>query len=196
MTTLNLFESGKAINGGAKLRGSAQIIINADGTKPRMFAKFDDTLNELVGELVLTNVWNKNLPTHYTIGRNLRQDYANALQMKRGIFVMKAMLDENYLYKIHLSFIDSSTEEFKTIKFIGISYDAKERTLEIPRFKNDDYEVFLEESLVGMLKPAFDAVTARCVKRDFINKLSYAFTLNKYGCPVDQRNRTIQQVCG
>ena len=74
MTSLYLLEVGKAHLENDKIKGVAQVIVNADGTKPRMLASFDDTLNELVGELILVHQWNQNLPTHCTIGRNLKRD--------------------------------------------------------------------------------------------------------------------------
>jgi len=192
MTTLHLLEIGKAVIEGGTIKGSAQVIINADGSKPRMLASFDATLNELVGELVLTDIWNETLPTHYTIGRKLRNDYANALKMNRGIFILKATKQDKCLYELELSFIDSTTSEFKVIKFSGIIYNSKLRTISIPKCNNEDHEVFLEEVLTTLLKPAFEAVTQRCVRLDFVNKLHHAFTLNKYGCPVDQRNAVLQ----
>ena len=192
MSSLHLLEVGKASKQSKSIKGSAQIIINADGTKPRMLAQFDDTLNELVGELVLVHEWNKSLPTHYTIGRNLRRDYADALKMKRGIFVMKSSLKEDYHFEIEVSFIDSSTPIFQVLTLGGIDYDSTTRIITIPKCENDDHEVFLEESLVGILQPAFQAVIQRTMSLDFISRLHYGFTLNKYGVPIDQRNRAIQ----
>jgi len=196
MTELKLIETGKAIRDGNQLNGAAQILINADGTRPRLWARFDESLNELVGELVLVNEWEKTLPSHYTIGRNLRKDYADALGMKKGIFLMKAFVAGDCLFNLQLHFIDSSTSEFKVKSFEEIMYDIKRRELCIPKCDTDDQEVFLEESLTGMFKQAIEAVTSRCVKLDFVNRLHYAFTLNKYGVPIDQRNKTEQSVCG
>lgn len=196
MTSLHLLEVGKAHLFNDKIKGAAQVVVNADGTKPRMLASFDDTLNELVGELVLVSEWNKNLPTHHTIGRNLRRDYADALKLKRGIFFLSSTLKEDYHFDIEVSFIDSSTPEFQVLQFTGIDYDSKTKILTLPKCENDDHEVFLEEALPGILNPAFNAVIQRCMSLGFINRLHYGFTLNKYGVPVDQRNRVLQQVCG
>jgi hypothetical protein len=194
MTSLHLLEVGKAQIENDRIKGTAQVIVNADGTKPRMLASFDDTLNELVGELVLVHQWNKNLPTHFTIGRNLRHDYADALNLKRGVFILKSTLKEDYNFDIELSFIDSSTPQFQIVTFKGIDFDATKRVIALPKCATDDHEVFLEEVLVGMLNPAFQAATQRCMRLDFVNRLHHAFTLNKYGVPVDQRNREVEQI--
>jgi len=194
MTSLHLLEVGKARIENDRIKGTAQVIVNADGTKPRMLASFDDTLNELVGELVLVNEWNKNLPTHFTIGRNLRHDYAEALKLKRGIFIMKSILKEDYHFDIELTFIDSSSTQFQVLTFNGIDYDSTKRVIALPKCEEENHEVFLEEVLTGMLNPAFQSVTQRCMKLDFVNRLHYGFTLNKYGVPFDQRNRKIEQV--
>ena len=196
MNILHLYEMGKGTMKDDKIGGTAQVVINADGTKPRLFARFDDNINELVGELVLVPEWNKTFPTHYTIGRKLRNDYADALKMIRGIFLMKAHIKENLHFGIDLSFIDSSTQEFATLNFQEVDYDATSRMLAIPHCENDDHEVFLEEAMVGILYPAFLAVTNRCMKYDFVPHLHYGFTLNKYGVPVDTRNRIVEQVRG
>ena len=191
MTMLHLTEKGKAQVENDIIRGAAQVVVNADGTKPRMLAQFNDTINELTGELVLVSEWDKNHPTHYTIGRNLRRDYADAIQMKRGLFVLKSELKENFTFGIEVTFIDSSLSEFKTLSFKGIVYDPTQKTIELPRLAVEDHEVFLEETLVGILYPALNAATQRCMKLDFVNRLHYGFTLNKYGVPLDQRNRVI-----
>ena len=195
MTFLHLYENGKAHLRKNKLSGRAQVIVNADGTKPKMFASFDDTLNELVGELVLVHKWDETLPSHHTIGRNLRWDYADALKMRKGLFILNAVIKEDYHFNIDVSFIDSSTPQFQILSFSGIDYDTTTRTLTLPNCKEDDHEVFLEEAIPGMLNPAFNAVIQRCSSVGYVNRLYHGFTLNKYGVPVDQRNRVIQQVC-
>jgi hypothetical protein len=194
MSKLELYETGKGIQLNNKLFGSAQVIVNADGTKPRMLAQFDDTLNELTGKLILVHKWNESYPTHYTIGKTLRKDYANVLKLRKGVFSLKASLLEDYTFNIILSFIDSTTCQFETITFEGINYDAMTRTIKLPYPENDDYQVFLEESLTGMLNPAFEAVLTRCSKIGFVNKLYHGFTVNKYGFCYDTRNRNVIEV--
>jgi hypothetical protein len=194
VSRLELVEVGKGIQKDNKLYGSAQVIINADGTKPRMLALFDDTLNELTGKLILVHKWNESYPTHYTIGKTLRKDYANVLKLRKGVFCIKVTLLEDYSFDVVLSFIDSTTPEFETIEFKGINYNAMTRTITLPYGDNDDYQTFLEESLTGMLNPAFESALARCSKIGFVNKLYHGFTINKYGFCYDTRNRNVIEV--
>ncbi len=194
MSKYELYESGKGSREEAGVVGRAHIVINADGTKPRMMGNFDDTLNEVVGKTILVDKWNDSFPMYYTTGKNLRKDYADALQAKRGMFTLEANLLADNSFDIELCFVDSSTPDFEVISFRGINFDVSTRILKLPFLENDDHSVFLEEALPGMLRPAFDAVIARCAKLGFVNKLYYGFTVNKYGCPVDQRNRVLVQV--
>ena len=195
MSKFEVYEIGKGMRTGATIEGNAHICINADGTKPRMSAQFNDTLNELVGVMVLVDKWQESFPMHYTVGKTLRKDYANALGVRKGVFTMEATLLHDYTFGIELSFIDTSSSDFEIVSFKGILFDPNERTIQLPQLENDDHTVFLEESLVGMLKPGFEAVIARCSKIGFVNKLYHGFTVNRYGVCVDQRDRTLVQVC-
>lgn len=195
MAGLHLLEYGKAYIENGKMRGHAQIIVNADGTKPRMIAYFDEKRNELVGELFLVNEWNKNLPIESTIGRNLRQDYQQALKMKKGMFSINSTITDDYNYNICVTFIDSSKQDFKYLTFENILFDSKTNVITIPPFYNDDYDVFLEETLTGILSESMHAAVQRSCTIDFINRMHYAFVLNKFGVCYDQRNRSIEQVC-
>jgi len=194
MSKLELYEVGKGVQNDNELYGTAQVVINADGTKPRMLAQFDDTLNELTGKLILVHKWNESYPTHYTIGKTLRKDYANVLKLRKGVFSIKVSLLPDFTFDIKLSFIDSTTPEFQTITFEGIIYNTMESSMYIPYDGNDEYQVFLEECLLGMLYPALNAGLARASKIGFVNRLYHGFTLNKYGWPRDQRDRVKQQV--
>ena len=194
MTNLVLREFGKASHEGNKLSGSAQIIVNADGTKPYMHTNFNVTLNEVMGETVLVHSWNKANPRHYTIGRSLRKDYAEALKMRKGMFRMKGEIVEDYNVKVELSFIDSTTPDFEVLTFNDILFVSKENVIQFPSLGVDEYEVFLEEALTGLLQPAFQCLLRRCQKVGFVSRLYHGFMLNRFQVPIDQRESAFSRL--